>query len=117
MANLTIGSNVEYTDDKGKKHKGVIHAVKRGDTGKGEVVLGYLVDTGNDVAVDEYHFDYRDREITKRINKLVGEGKTPREAATEVEKQKDLPKSKKGVDIVRQPEQVEVAPDNIRAIE
>lgn len=42
---MKIGDNVKYQD--GKKEKtGVIHGIKKADLGKGEVVIGYLVDTG-----------------------------------------------------------------------
>lgn len=113
---LQIGQKVEYTDDSGKTKQGVIHGVQRGDTGKGEVVLSYLVDTGKDTRVDEYRTDPRNTEMNKRINELVEKGTDLTDAVEKVQAQKDLPKSKVEVEKVRQPEQVQVAPDKVRAI-
>ncbi len=78
---MKLGDKVEYkVGDKWKT--GIIHAVRKAEAVKGpDIVLGYLVDTGKDVRLDEV---------------VTDEGKDNI--------------------FVRQPEQVEVLPDDIRAV-
>lgn len=78
---MKIGDKIEYKSGD-KWLPGVIHGIKKAEAVKGpDIVLGYLVDTGNDVRVDEI--------ITE----------------------KGKPNIK-----VRQPEQVEVAAEDIRQV-
>lgn len=115
---MKIGDKVIYKTGQGKEARGVIHAIQKADRGKGEVVVGYLVDTGNDVLTDEVITDPRSTEFSKRVDEIVKDKKNPindhAEAAREVEKQKDLPKSKSVTEIVRQPEQLNVDPKDLR---
>lgn len=116
-----VGEKVHYRiyDDKGEEkwYAGVIHGVRTYEN-KGIVkALSYLVDTGRNTRVDEYPFDHRDREINKRINKLRKPGEDIDKVLNKVLKDTDLPAPKLDIERVRQPEQLEVAPDNLRPAE
>lgn len=97
---------------------GTVHGVKRKEDPATNFILEltYLIDTGANTRIDKYPFDHRDREVTKRIRSLMKDGKDYLEAAHEVVKHTDLPESRLDVVVVRQPEQVEVLPKNLRRI-
>lgn len=124
MADIKIGDNVEYrvadTDD---WETGVVHGIKKAEATDGsDIILGYLVDTGNDFDVQERHHDHRGTEITKRVVKMAEKNKKIKtdnkefaKAVAQVdEENKDLPEPGITVEKIRQPEQVEIAPENIR---
>lgn len=121
---ISIGTKVEYR--RGDKWlTGVVHGIKKAEAVKGpEIILGYLVDTGKDERVDEYKYNPRDMEIGNRIQVAFGEqGITAMDNPDEalkiidtISKAKDLPKSEIKMAKVRQPQQVEVLPDDIRAV-
>lgn len=113
---FNTGDKVQYrVGDKWRD--GVVHGVSKGEDAKGRVVsLSYLVDTGKDERVDKYPYNPRDVEFNKRVHKLIDDGAEVQDALAEVEKHKDLPKSANKVEIVRQPKQVAVLPDDIRAV-
>lgn len=121
---IAIGKKVEYktTDAKGAEtwHTGVVHGIRKAEAVSGpDIVLGYLVDTGDDEHLSEWETDQRDDEINARINKKLKGTETTDEVNEIVEKianAKDLPKSKKVKHSVRQPVQVDVLPDDIRAV-
>lgn len=118
------GEAIEYRlfDKKNVEHwfPGVIHGARRYED-ENHIIkkITYLVDTGRDTRVDKYPFDHRDREINKRMNTLLDDDSndidTPQKAIAEVETHTDLPKSKQDVEVVRQPEQLELPPENVRS--
>lgn len=114
------GDKIQYRlfDKKGKGtwFDGVIHAVRRYEDPKTNMITGltYLVDTGRDTRVDEFPFNHRDREINRRTNALIRKGGDPDKSLMTVLKHTDLPDSKQDVERVRQPEQIELAPEHIK---
>ncbi len=125
MEELNIGQKVKYHLDDKKWRTGSVHAVRKVDTSSGrQAVIAYLVDTGKDERVDEYSVNKRDVEISKRSAKLhrkylAGSKPNPEKFFEEVEaisQQDDLPESKVEHHKVRQPEQVEVRPENIKPV-
>lgn len=129
MSKLVIGAKVTYKafNDDGKEvwEKGVIHGVTKVDTKSGPRVLAYLVDTGNDLHVDEVTYNERTVEMTKRVSEkldkknLEGDERLDAfmEIAKEVSTHKDLPKSKIVTETVRQPELTYVEPKDIKIAE
>lgn len=116
------GDKIEYMlyDKKGAAHwfAGAIHGVKRYEDPATNMIIRitYLVDTGRNTRLDKIPFDPRAREVNKRANELVAQGKDVLKAYAEVEKHSDLPDSKADVEIVRQPEQLELPAEHIRKI-
>lgn len=117
------GEKIEYSlsDKNGKAHwfKGVIHAVKRYEDPETNMTVrvSYLVDTGRNTSEEKIVFNHRDREFQKRLDDRMLKGKSYKKSLEEVSQHTDLPDSKIDTEIVRQPEQIELAPDKIRAIE
>lgn len=109
MVTIAIGDKVSYRFE-GKWREGIVHGTKTHEKPDGEVTqVSYLIDTGEDLRVDEYAFNPRQSEINRRVEKLVkSKGKDHAEALAEVSKQKDLPESKHDVEKVRQPVLIEV---------
>lgn len=126
---LVVGADVQYRhfDAHGTPswRKGVIHSVRKIDTDRSSKVLSYLVDTGKDYHVDEVSYDVRSAEITKRVNEeldkqdLTGDERLEAffDVVKDVADQKDLPKRKIVNETIRQPELVEVIPDDIKPTE
>lgn len=113
MSELEIGSQIEY-ERNGKVHKGTIYAIKKIDNESGTPeVVGYLVDTGNDTRVDEHVTERRGEEIMRRVKKEIKSGSSVAAARAKVLKQDDLPKQELVTKYTRQPEQVEIKPEEI----
>lgn len=120
-----VDQRIQYClfDKKNKAHwlEGKIHGVRRYEDAATNTItkITYLVDTGRDERVDEVHFNHRDREVNRRINKLLV---TPDNDIEDVQTALDaalndpakLPASKHDVERVRQPEQLELPPELIR---
>ncbi len=123
---LELGAEVEYKTSSKKGavwRKGIIHAIKKAEAVTGpDIILGYLVDTGKDEHVDEFKYSPRDRELTKRVNAamkkrglLASENlEEAQKLVDELSKAKDLPKHEILIERNRQPEQIEVSPEDIR---
>lgn len=115
---MKAGDKVEYkVGDQWRA--GVIHGVKKAqDIHDRDLVLGYLVDTGEVARIDYVTHDKRDDAVTELANKIVDDPKNKinnfMEAVEKVEKDEKLPKSKLVTEEIKQPKQVEVSPDNIR---
>lgn len=120
MKEFDTDDKIQYRlfDKKGKEHwfNGVIHGIRRYEEGGIIMRITYLVDTGRNTRVDEFPFDHRDRELTRQINEHIDKGVEPLEAIDKVIKKDDLPKSKLDVERIRQPEQIELPPEHIRAV-
>jgi hypothetical protein len=122
------GQKVQYQlpDKKGKMHwlPGAIHGVRRYEDPATNAIIKitYLIDTGRNVRLDEHPFDHRDREINKRINKQHKpildnpdkDWENKLKVVKDVLASPDLPDSKPDVDVVRQPEQIELTEDFIK---
>ena len=121
MSRLDLGSKIQFrVPDDPIWYDGVIHAIKRGAVNGKEVLLGYIIDTGNDERVDEWQTDQRLDAINERVNeRRTGDENAEETQAIvdEVEAEKDLPKSKVINHKVRHPEQYEVTKENIRPAE
>jgi hypothetical protein len=120
MANLTQGTEVQYRkSENGAWKKGVIHGIRKIDADGGTVV-GYLVDTGKDLRVDvqtevdQPSVDAHYKEVNARVAKLQKGGMDWNEAIATVSQHKDLPQIKEHIIELRQPEQIEVLPNNIK---
>lgn len=116
---LEPGTKIEYrllTPAGGEEwFAGVIHGVRKYEGEHGVIKkITYLVDTGRHERLDEYPFDHRDRELTKRINKRVADGETVEKILKDTKLHDGLPASKRDVEVVRQPEQLELSEKNIR---
>lgn len=117
------GHKIQYRlfDKNGKEHwvPGIVHGVRRYEDAATNMItrITYLVDTGRDERVDEFPFDHRDREIERRANKLVSQGEDPVKAMSIVLNRSDLPESKRDIELVRQPEQIELPAEHIRSAE
>ncbi len=121
MPRFQSGDKVKYLHPtSGKWKSGVVHGVRSAETDKGEVLLSYLIDTGNDERVDEFSHDLRSDEVTKRAHAIVADKKNPIDnfidAVEEVSAHEDLPDSEVVTEKVRQPEQVDVLPANVKAV-
>lgn len=121
MNELQAGDKIQYRlfDKKGKEHwfNGVIHGVRRYEERGFINRITYLIDTGRDERVDELPYDHRQREASKRVNVLVGKGADVYDAIEKVyAKGNDLPDRKIDIERVRQPEQIELPPEHIRAV-
>ncbi len=130
MSKLVLGAKIQFrVPGDTTWYDGLLHGIKKGDSNGKEIILGYLVDTGNDARLDEHVYNPRDREISARLDKVIQKsggfddkntdeiGEMITTAITDIQKQKDLPKSETKVERVRQPEQYEVSRDNIRLAE
>jgi hypothetical protein len=117
-----VGQKVKYKlfDKHAKEHwfDGVIHGLKRYEDASGIITkVTYLVDTGRDERVDKHPFNPRDREVDKRINKILRDPNDKRgldkldEIVEDVLGQKNLPANSLEFDVVRQPEQLELTED------
>lgn len=122
-----IGDKVKYKTDKGGWKVGTVFAIRHYDfkkeyfTNDGVKLssISYLIDTGNDVRVDEVVHDPRVEKINELITKEVEKTKArdPKkigEIVHAVHTRTDLPESKITIEKIRQPEQVEVTPDHIK---
>lgn len=121
---IEVGNTVKYkteVDGKPRSGTGVVHGVRKADTPTGPKIISYLVDTGDDNSTEERHIDHRGLEITRRVVKLAEKNKKiktdDREFAKAVaqidENDSDLPEAGVEVVVVRQPELVDVRPDDI----
>lgn len=121
---MKLGDKVKYLSGD-KWLKGTIHGIRSADDEHGNaVVISYLVDTGKDLYVDERTYDKRQVEITNRLNKATENSKlTGHKAALEIHnalekinQHDDLPKSEIVTEKFRQPETVDVRPDEIQPL-
>lgn len=117
---MQAGDKIEYQVGNQWK-KGTIHGVKKAEAVKGpDIVLSYLVDTGKDARIDKVVHDVRDDAVTDMANKIVADPKDHIDnfvdAVAKAEKSNKLPESKLVTETIRQPEQIEVLPENIRAV-
>lgn len=120
MKEYQVDQKIKYKlfDKKSKEHwfNGVIHGVKRFENEAGVITkITYLVDTGRHERLDEHPFNHREREMSKRIRKLVrsGEAQSHPEALQKVLEYTDLPDDKPDVEVFRQPEQIELTEEFI----
>lgn len=113
------GQKVEYINTKGKKRTGTIHAVKKIDSdndGTPEVVA-YLIDTGRAAKVDKFPVNVRHEAIAQVMQQYREKGLSDDEAYQKALKSKDLPDDKIVEREYRHPEQIEVLPENVHAVE
>lgn len=129
MDNLfEIGQKIKYKllDKKGKEHwfDGLIHGIKRSEDPSTNLItnITYLVDTGRSTRIDEHTFNPRAREIDKRIKKISlvkrGHGMEHEETLEEINKifdHDDLPDNTIETELIRQPEQLELSQNFIKA--
>ena len=120
MQEFEAGQKIQYQlfDEKGKGHwfNGVIHGVRSYED-KGFIKrVTYLVDTGRHDSLIENPYDVRDREIMRQADKLLKRGTHPDHVIAKVLEKGDLPKSKIEIEVTRQPEQIELPPEHIRAV-
>jgi hypothetical protein len=111
------GDEVEYLNPKtGKWKQGVVHGVRKIATEYGEQVLSYLVDTGEDERIDELPRNLRVEAIGEEIDRLIAEdnGLTDREIVDKAHAKKGLPKDKTFIDTFRQPETIDIKPEEVR---
>jgi hypothetical protein len=125
MREYQIGQKIKYAlkDKNGKEHwlDGVIFAVKSHEAQANIITkITYLVDTGRHTRLDEYPYDQREREISRRAGKII---RDPNDKRTIIDYTKilssilehpDLPESKIVTEKVRQPEQIELPGELIR---
>lgn len=120
MEELEIGTKVKYTHD-GKTAKGIIHGVRRVQMEDGsERVLTYLVDTGKDERIDVHTRDPHGEEVGRRLKKAMLKDPKIRDSQELINAtveailiQKDLPAVGLTEERFRQPEQVDVPPQDI----
>lgn len=121
MSKLDVGSKIQFrVPGDTTWYDGLVHGVKKGDSNGKEIILGYIVDTGNDERLDEWKTNQRDDAINERVNERLTGNETVDEVhaiVDDVTSAKDLPKSKIIKHSFRQPEQYEVTRDNIRLAE
>ncbi len=121
MSKLVLGAKIQFrVPNDSTWYDGVLHGIKKGDSNGKELILGYLVDTGNDAALSKWKTDQRTDEVNKRVNEQLDGTETPEQIQVIVDDvlaAKDLPKSKVVEHVDRQPEQYEVSRDNIRVAE
>lgn len=115
------GDKILFLYKDGKWYRGVIHGVRTVEDHNGIVKsVSYLVDTGRNTRVDEYPFNHRDREISKRLNENLPKGADHDQAnkmIKDIMASPDLPEDKMDVEKVRQPEQIELSAEQIKPYE
>lgn len=118
---LDIGDKVKYLNPKtGKKEIGTIFGIRKVEHKHKDIVLSYVVDTGNDARVDVYKIDQRGEEISQLLNEaklsdpqLANNSEAFFGALNKISNSKDLPEPGIIEEKVRQPEQVDVRPRDI----
>lgn len=117
-----IDQEIQYrTTDKDNNEvwrDGTIYAIRTQEAQKQNKVLEttYLVTTGKAAHVQKMQVNPRDLEMSERVNALVDKGQDIVKATAAVDKHTDLPKSKIETLEIVQPQQIEVLPENIRAV-
>lgn len=115
MTELQSGDKVKYHTGDNKWKNGVIHGVRKVDDITGVPrVLTYLVDTGNDHHVDIRKTNLKDAAHAKEFNKHVERGLGHEEAHQKARLVSDKLPDDFVTDVIRQPEQVDVRPENIK---
>lgn len=116
MKEYELGQLIDYKTIDGVK-TGTIFGLRKDEAG---TIKSYLVDTGNDASTTEINRNLRNEEIDRRLksetdkNPNILKSNDAINAVVEsIKEQPDLPEDIITVEVIRQPEQDEVDPQNI----
>lgn len=113
---LESGSKVKYHTGDGKWKNGTVHAVRKIEDNKTHEVIttSYLVDTGRNTRVDVYTTNLKHLAYGQEFSKHTDRGASTEVAVAKAKAHVEKMPDEIVEETVRQPQQVEVAQENIK---